>query len=85
MKLSKVKRVLDKFNIDNFGDYQIDRLDLNRVPDPKSGGNKVTLLLEDGSRRQLQPPEITRFEANRDDLEAVEVHHQNSNKMLLIN
>lgn len=55
MKLSKVVRVLDLFNIDNMEEYKIDTLDVNRIPNTKSNKNGnpvktvVSLLNKDGN------------------------------------
>lgn len=85
MKLSKVQRVLDLYQVKNMDEYRILQYNPDLVPDTffHNGADKrhcqVSLLYCDGSIETLAVGEKTREKADHEDVIAVftEYHHMN--------
>lgn len=90
MKLSKVQNVLDNFDLDPLGEYNVQELDPNRVPNPEDSPSRnceVNLLCNKG-KLTLKPGEKTLDFMDLPKLKGLEVIITQRNevkKLLLIN
>lgn len=73
MKISKVQNILNKFQL-NLEDYDIHKLDINRVPNTTTNGrvSQVSLLMKDGTVVPLDQGTRTAHRINRH-VEAIHV------------